>query len=44
MIPIDIQVRKIYPSLKIEVSRPGFEPRIRCPASPELNHSTTAVP
>ena len=31
-------------SLKIQVSRPGIEPRSSCSASQELNHSTTAAP
>ena len=31
-------------SLKIEVARPGFEPRSSCSASQELDHSATAAP
>ena len=31
-------------SLKIQVARPGIEPRSSCSASQELNHSTTAAP
>ena len=31
-------------SLKIQVARPGFEPRSSCSASQELNHSATAAP
>ena len=31
-------------SLKIQVARPGIEPRSTCPASQELNHSATAAP
>ena len=31
-------------SLKIQVARPGIEPRTSCSASQELNHSTTAAP
>ena len=31
-------------SLKIQVARPGTEPRSSCSASQELNHSTTAAP
>ena len=31
-------------SLKIQVARPGIEPRSSCSASQELNHSATAVP
>ena len=31
-------------SLKIQVARPGIEPRSSCPASQELNHSVTAAP
>ena len=31
-------------SLKIQVARPGIEPRSSCPASQELNHSATAAP
>ena len=33
-----------YQSLKIQVARPGFEPRTSCSASQELNHSATAAP
>ena len=31
-------------SLKIEVARPGIEPRTPCSASKELNHSAYAAP
>ena len=31
-------------SLKIEVARPGIEPRSSCSASQELNHSATTAP
>ena len=31
-------------SLKIQVERPGIEPRSSCSASQELNHSATAAP
>ena len=31
-------------SLKIQVARPGIEPRSSCSASQELNHSTTVAP
>ena len=31
-------------SLKIQVTRPGIEPRTSCSASQELNHSATAAP
>ena len=31
-------------SLKIQVARPGIEPRSSCSASQELNHSATATP
>ena len=31
-------------SLKIQVARPGIEPRSSCSASKELNHSATAAP
>ena len=31
-------------SLKIQVARPGIEPRSSCSASQELNHATTAAP
>ena len=31
-------------SLKIQVARPGIEPRSSCSASQELNHSATAAP
>ena len=31
-------------SLKIQVVRPGIEPRSSCSASQELNHSPTAAP
>ena len=31
-------------SLKIQVARPGIEPRTSCSASQELNHSTSAAP
>ena len=31
-------------SLKIQVARPGIEPRTSCSASKELNHSATAAP
>ena len=31
-------------SLKIQVARPGIEPRHSCSASQELNHSATAAP
>ena len=31
-------------SLKIQVARPGIEPRSFCSANQELNHSTTAAP
>ena len=31
-------------SLKIQVARPGIEPRSSCSASQELNHSVTAAP
>ena len=30
-------------SLKIQVARPGIEPRSSCSASQELNHSATAA-
>ena len=30
-------------SLKIQVARPGIEPRSSCSASQELNHSATAI-
>ena len=30
-------------SLKIQVARPGIEPRTSCSASQELNHSATAA-
>ena len=30
--------------LKIQVARPGIEPRSSCSASQELNHSATAAP
>ena len=31
-------------SLKIQVARPGIEPRSSCSVSQELNHSATAAP
>ena len=31
-------------SLKIQVARPGIEPRSSCSTSQELNHSATAAP
>ena len=31
-------------SLKIQVARPGIEPRSSCSASQELNHSATVAP
>ena len=31
-------------SLKIQVARPGIEPRSSCSASQELNYSATAAP
>ena len=31
-------------SLKIQVAKPGIEPRSSCSASQELNHSATAAP
>ena len=31
-------------SLKIQVARPGIEPRSSCSASQELNHSVTTAP
>ena len=31
-------------SLKVQVARPGIEPRSSCSASQELNHSATAAP
>ena len=31
-------------SLKIQVARPGIEPRSSCSARQELNHSATAAP
>ena len=31
-------------SLKIQVARPGIEPRSSCSASQELNHSASAAP
>ena len=31
-------------SLKIQVERPGIEPRSSCSVSQELNHSATAAP
>ena len=31
-------------SLKIQVARPGIEPRSSCSASQELNHLATAAP
>ena len=31
-------------SMKIQVARPGIEPRSSCSASQELNHSATAAP
>ena len=31
-------------SLKIQVARPGMEPRSSCSASQELNHLSTAAP
>ena len=31
-------------SLKIQVARPGIEPRSSCSASQELNHSAAAAP
>ena len=31
-------------SLKIQVARPGIEPRSSCSASQEFNHSATAAP
>ena len=31
-------------SLKIEVAKPGIEPRSSCSASQELNHSATTAP
>ena len=31
-------------SLKIQVVRPGIDPRSSCSASQELNHSATAAP
>ena len=31
-------------SLKIQMARPGIEPRSSCSASQELNHSATAAP
>ena len=31
-------------SLKIQVARPGIQPRSSCSASQELNHSATAAP
>ena len=33
-----------HQSLKIQVARPGIEPRSSCSASQELNHSATAAP
>ena len=40
---LDLEARD-YQSLKIQVARPGIEPRSPCSASQELNHSATAVP
>ena len=36
--------QKDIPISEIEVPRPGFQSRTRCPASPEFNHSTTVAP
>ena len=40
---LDLEVGD-YESLKIQVARPGIEPRFSCSASQELNHSATAAP
>ena len=33
-----------YQSLKIQVARPGIEPRSSCSGCQELNHAATAAP
>ena len=40
---LDLEAGDIQ-SLKIQVARPGIEPRSSCSASQELNHSATAAP
>ena len=52
MINVDLAIFQPYldleagdnQSLKIQVARPGMEPRSSCSASQELNHSATASP
>ena len=52
MINVDLAIFQPYldleagdnQSLKIQVARPGIEPRSSCSASQELNHSATAAP
>ena len=51
-IKVDLAIFQLYldleagdnQSLKIQVARPGIEPRSSCSASQELNHSATAAP
>ena len=51
-INVDLTIFQLYldleagdnQSLKIQVARPGIEPRSSCSASQELNHSATAAP
>ena len=52
MINVDLAIFQPYldleagdnQSLKIQVARPGIEPRSSCSANQELNHSATAAP
>ena len=52
MINVDLAIFQPYldleagdnQSLKIQVARPGIEPRSSCSASQELDHSATAAP
>ena len=52
MINVDLAIFQSYldlevgdnESLKIQVARPGIEPRSSCSTSQELNHSATAAP
>ena len=52
MINVDLAIFQPYldleagdnQSLKIQVARPGIEPRSSCSASQELNHSATTAP
>ena len=52
MINVDLAIFQPYldleagdnQSMKMQVARPGIEPRSSCSASQELNHSATAAP